>query len=216
MAIAERRKRERTARRKSILDAAERIIVDRGYPAMTMADVAKAAELSKGTIYLYFASRAALAAAVATRMLDRFLPVLRASLAETKTGLEAVRQLLQTYSDFSRTNPHHFRFALSWLSAAEQIDDETEAFRVYKTRVGAVLAEAVAAIERGQADGSIRGDVQALPQALQLWTSMLGIVLVDLNRESMASRLPMPADLSQLVSLHLDTLVRGLAAGTQP
>ena len=74
------------------------------------------------------------------------------------------------------------------------------------------IAEAVTAIERGQVDGSIRGDVQALPQALQLWTSMLGIVLVDLNQESMASRLPMPVDMSQLVPLHLDTLIRALAA----
>ena len=47
-------------RRAAILTAAKRVFADRGYHATTMADVAKAAELSYGTVYWYFDSKDAL------------------------------------------------------------------------------------------------------------------------------------------------------------
>lgn len=47
-------------RRGAILTAAKGVFADRGYHATTMADVAKAAELSYGTVYWYFDSKDAL------------------------------------------------------------------------------------------------------------------------------------------------------------
>ena len=66
LAVAARRERERTARREAILDAAEELVVSDGYHGLRMDAVAEAVELSKGTLYLYFANKDALCAAVAT------------------------------------------------------------------------------------------------------------------------------------------------------
>ena len=92
------------------------------------------------------------------------------------------------------------------------MDDSTEAFQIYRGRVGDMLSLVVASLKRGQADGSIRADVDPLPQALQLWTSFLGVVMVGLNREAMAQRVPVPMDFEQLVPLHLDAMVRALSS----
>jgi len=211
VAVAERRERERIARREAILDAAQRLTAEVGYQALRMDAVAEAAELSKGTIYLYFANKDALCAGVASRLIDELLPVLEKRLAKTSSGLDAARQVLQTYFDFTREHPHHFRFAVSWLSSGERMDDSTESFQRYRERVGRVLQHAVAAIERGQADGSVRADIDPLPQALQLWSSMLGVILINLNKESVSQRLPMPVDLDQVVNLHIDAMARALA-----
>lgn len=211
MAVAERRERERAARREAILDAAQELTAEVGYQALRMDAVAEAAELSKGTLYLYFANKEALCAGVATRLIDLLLPLLEKNLAKTSSGLDAVRQVLQTYCEFTRDHPHHFRFALTWLSAGERLDDSSEAFRLYRDRVGSVLQHAVAAIERGQADGSVRSDIDPLPQALQLWSSMLGVILIDLNQESISQRIPVPVDLDQIVNLHIDAMARALA-----
>ena len=211
MAVAARRERERTARREAILDAAQELIAEQGYHGMRMDGVAEAAELSKGTLYLYFENKDALCAAVAIRALDTLLPVIEGALDNTSTGLAAVQKLLQKYYEFTQENPHHFRFALAWLSAGERMDDSTEEFQDYRGRVGHMLSLVVSSIQRGQADGSIRPDIDPLPQALQLWTSFLGVVLVGLNKESMAQRIPAPVDLDQLVPLHLDLLVRALS-----
>jgi AcrR family transcriptional regulator len=70
----------------AILDAAERSLANRGYEAMTMEQVAAAAGVSKPTVYLRYASKAELVAA----MIDRLEPPLPPS-----TGRSARRDLVK-------------------------------------------------------------------------------------------------------------------------
>ncbi len=80
---ATRREKERLAHRNAILDAAERIFADRGFPGATIADIARAAEFSVGSIYNFFPGKRELAEAVMMRIatervqevLDQALPV---------------------------------------------------------------------------------------------------------------------------------------------
>ena len=211
MAIAERREREREARREAILDAAEKLTATVGYEALRMDAVADAAELAKGTLYLYFANKSALCAGLATRLIDRLLPLLDKRLAHAQSGIAATREVLETYFDFTMEYPQHFRFALGWLSSGAPLDESTDSFRRYRERIGRLLGHAISAIERGQADGTVRPDVDPLPQAVQLWSSMLGVILVNLNKESISQRLPMPVDLDQVVQLHVASMMRALA-----
>ena len=213
MAVAARRERERTARREAILDAAQELIASDGYHALRMDAVADAVELSKGTLYLYFENKDALCAGVATRLIDSFLPSLEDALGQADTGLESIRALLHTYYDFTQDHPLHFRFALAWLSAGERMDDSSESFQTYRGKVGHMLSLVASCLERGMNDGSIRGDIEPLPQAMQIWTSFLGVVLVGLNKESMAQRVSAPVDLEQLVPLHIESVLRALKPG---
>jgi len=61
------------AREDSILTAAEILLRQSGYDAMTMQAVAMAAGLAKGTLYLYFTSRESLVLAVHGRLFDRWI-----------------------------------------------------------------------------------------------------------------------------------------------
>lgn len=54
MSIIERKLREQKRRKQQILVAASRVFSKKGYSKTTMSDVANDAELSPGTIYLYF------------------------------------------------------------------------------------------------------------------------------------------------------------------
>ena len=57
-----------------ILDAAFRVFGDRGLHRATLDDVAKAAGITKGTIYLYFPSKAALFAAMLKARVSALMP----------------------------------------------------------------------------------------------------------------------------------------------
>ena len=70
MGITERKERERERRRQQILIAARRVFSSRGYTRSTMEDIAKEAELSPGTIYLYFKSKDELYASLSVRILQ--------------------------------------------------------------------------------------------------------------------------------------------------
>jgi AcrR family transcriptional regulator len=210
VAVAARRKRERTARREAIVDAAQELIAAEGYHGLRMDAVADAAELGKGTLYLYFENKDALCAAVATRLIDGLIPVAERALQDAASGLDAIIRLLRRYYDYTREHPHHFRFALAWLNAGERMDDSTEAFHIYRSRVGHMLSLVTASLERGQRDGSIRRDIDPLPQALQLWASFMGVVLIGLNKETMAQRIPAAVDLDELLDLHLAAVTRAI------
>ncbi len=55
-------------KKKAILDAAKKIIAEKGFRAMTMDQVAKEANVAKGTLYIYFKNKDSLCAAVNARL----------------------------------------------------------------------------------------------------------------------------------------------------
>src|SRR5210317_1592287 len=61
------------AREDAILTAAEILLRQLGYDAMTMQAVATAVGLAKGTLYLYFTSRESLVLAVYGQLFDRWI-----------------------------------------------------------------------------------------------------------------------------------------------
>jgi AcrR family transcriptional regulator len=108
-----RRREPPDVRRTQILDGAERVFVDRGLDA-SVAEVAKVAGVAKGTVYLYFASKAELLAELRARYIERFAATVEAALddlAEPSARAE-VQQFAASLFDWSQENHalHHVLF----------------------------------------------------------------------------------------------------------
>ena len=69
MGIQERKKRERERRRQQIAVAAKKIFSIKGFNKTTMEDIAREAELSAGTLYLYYKNKNELFASLSLRVL---------------------------------------------------------------------------------------------------------------------------------------------------
>jgi AcrR family transcriptional regulator len=83
MGIQERKGRERERRRQQIIVAAKRVFSAKGFTKATMEDIAKEAELSPGTIYLYFKNKDELYASLSLRILQ-YLNIRLEHLSEDK------------------------------------------------------------------------------------------------------------------------------------
>jgi AcrR family transcriptional regulator len=70
MGILERKERERERRRQQILVAAKRAFSEKGFTKTKMEDIAQEAELSPGTLYLYFKNKEELYASLSLRVLQ--------------------------------------------------------------------------------------------------------------------------------------------------
>jgi AcrR family transcriptional regulator len=85
--------------RRSILDAAARLIAERGYRAMTVNEIVARAGLSKGTFYWYFSSKDDVLFAVLEEHIDRplyeLIELLKTAPAEHDMAPEASRRLLE-------------------------------------------------------------------------------------------------------------------------
>ncbi len=209
--VHDRRRREREARRQSILEAARAVLEARGYRQLTMDHVAQAAALSKGTLYLYFASKEELCAALAARNAGALLPRFDEALAMAETGLAQVGALMMAWSEHFVAQPAQFRFMLDWMRAEAPPKGDGPNFQAYRGRVNESVARLTGAIEAGKADGSIREDVPTYAQALQLWLSSLGIALARLQQEPLQRRLEHPLNADALFPLHLQTTLQALA-----
>lgn len=92
ISFKERLRREREA---TILDAAEQALAAQGLHALSMEDVAVRAGIGTGTIYLHFAGKDALIAAVTARNVGAIIDFI-AALDATAPVLERLRALLRT------------------------------------------------------------------------------------------------------------------------
>ncbi len=70
MGIQERKEREKERRRQQIIVAAKRVFSEKGFSKSTMEDIATEAELSPGTLYLYFKNKEELYASLSLRILQ--------------------------------------------------------------------------------------------------------------------------------------------------
>ena len=70
MGTTERKARERVLRKEQIINAAKSVFLEKGFSGATIEDIAKEAELSVGTLYIYFKNKDDLYASLNLRALD--------------------------------------------------------------------------------------------------------------------------------------------------
>lgn len=80
------RRSDREARRLQLLAGAARAFAEKGVAATTVSDIAQAAGLAQGTMYLYFDSKDDVVNAVVEQMVDAMVDSVERAVAETTAG----------------------------------------------------------------------------------------------------------------------------------
>lgn len=110
MGVQERRAREKRARQQAILKAAQSVFFEKGLEQTTVDDIAEKAELSKGTLYLYFQSKEELYISVFLKGLD-ILTDQFTQLQERINGSRPdalIREMAEIYYNFFMEYPEYF------------------------------------------------------------------------------------------------------------
>jgi AcrR family transcriptional regulator len=117
------RRQPAAVRREQILDAAETVMLRQGLHQATVADIADAAGLGKGTVYLQFESKQELVAGLRLRYVERLEAEVRAKIAAAETPEGRLSAFVASFIGASTRDPdlHHLLFQESGV-------DETEAF----------------------------------------------------------------------------------------
>lgn len=101
------RERKKTAKQERILEAATRLFAEKGYEAVTTAEIAEAAEVGVGTLFRYAGSKAELLVAV---MNSRFAEGIEAGLSEAAEGramAESIIAILRPFVEESMAHPEN-------------------------------------------------------------------------------------------------------------
>jgi len=206
MGIQERKYREKSQRRRVILDAALKVYEAEGYHATTMEKIAEVAELSRATLYLYFRTKDE----IFTHAILEFLRYFGELLEGVKARLDNkkahfLKILWDTFITFYKSNPVAFGASL-YFHQGEMIRNLPMELRAMLAQRGSmnykILCEIV---EKGIEMGYL---LPYNPKTLAevIWTSFLGIVHLEHSKKAMGRT----SHLNQTCALALKALEHGL------
>ena len=150
-------------RRAVILDAALRVFGQYGYRRTSMDDIAREADIAKGTIYLSFTSKEEVFQALSQRLSQRMLAGAEAARHRPGTTVDKLAAMhaawFGTYADTISRSPH----AAELLDAKHRLSADlvSDAGSQYKRLVRDVLTEAVAAGELDLEPAGLTADTAA-------------------------------------------------------
>jgi AcrR family transcriptional regulator len=178
MSTAKRRERERAQRRESILDAAEQVFYQKGYAPTRVEDVARQAQLSKGALYQYFASKDELLLAVTVRWRSELIDQGKKLLAQPASGAEHLRQLMGLINAWLSTPPERFQLMMGVVAAHTHFDKQTPVYQEARQKGEELMQLIVEPIMRGQQDGTIRGELEPIHLLLHFWGGVVGMMII--------------------------------------
>ena len=115
MGLVERRKRERENRKNAILKAARKLFFENGFRTVTIESIAKKAELSKGSIYLYFKSKEEIYTQILLGDIDKFHEHFTDILKSPASASDAIMQFARIYVDLFLNDRELFRILMTFM-----------------------------------------------------------------------------------------------------
>ena len=132
-------------KRERIIASAGKLFGDKGYHNTTTAEIAEAAGVAAGTIYIYFSSKEELLVAVFEEFLGRHMERLREGVAREQTPEGKVKRLLSLGLELMEANPDSARIFLSQLRQSTTMIKMVakRSSRAYKDIIEEILEEGV-------------------------------------------------------------------------
>jgi AcrR family transcriptional regulator len=182
MGTLERKIRERLKRENVILNAAEEVFFSQGFDHSTMDDVAKTAELSKGSLYNYFKNKNELCIGIVGRSLRLLIQYMEKSLPEKISGLYKISLITKAFLLFKEKNPEYYCALQSYKQHSSGCGVDSKFLNSSMDENRHINELLVKLLKEGIADGSIREAVIPEKAADALWGEFNGLLPgFDLN-----------------------------------
>ncbi len=149
----------------ALIEAARRLVAEKGPVGFTLADAARLAGVTPAAVYRHFADRTALLCALAIRGFGFFDEALRKGLAEGANPHDAMHRMGKAYLDFARREPGYYSAMFAAGLKTKDLDDRAP--DAFKTLIGGLVA-AVPLSEK---------DATAL--AMQVWSLAHGAAMLE-------------------------------------
>lgn len=162
-----RSERERAFRESIMVDAAERLFIEKGYEAVSMDEVAKVAQFTKRTLYKYFTSKEDLFFAVALKGFKLMARCCSDGFACGKTGFQRLSAGLRAYFSFTRQYPglFHLMNRVGYMRRNAPSSPKLEEWLTFDDALFKGVSEVV---DTGIKDGSIRSDIEPMKGTFSL------------------------------------------------
>lgn len=177
MASSERKIDEREQRRELILTSAIELIEQKGFESTTMDEIAEKADVSKGTLYLYFEDKSALHQSIKKKALMMLREKFHNIFQENITGAEVVRRMSLVFLDFILENKTFNRAMMLYEQTNRKDTEAEDVSDDCLTLENELFMLIVRGLQIGIQDKSVRSTVPPKILGLHLVFEMRGILM---------------------------------------
>jgi AcrR family transcriptional regulator len=174
--VASRKEREKLERRASIISAARELFSQKGFKATTIDEIAEKAELSKGAIYLYFASKDDLYVSI---VLDDFWTIesrIIEVLGSKGDLITRGRSMYMSFIDHCLENRDYVRITQYFLNEGAQKNFSPEIIAKVGAQTSRLLGHIGDMVREGKKAGRIRNDVDPVAFGIIAWRMTVGLL----------------------------------------
>ncbi len=189
MGTPERREREKQKRRQEILDAAKKVFAGRGFKGATIEEIAAEAELSTGTLYLYFKSKDEIYFSLNMKILIFLNDHLTELRAQRRLSLQdKVRECTRIFLKMYHYDPFAVRF-LFHIQTSDYLKNLSADVKSELVDLSQTAIRTIAAIITDAApDEEITVDGHPLALADVLWSVFSGLIIWEESKASLKGR----------------------------
>jgi len=156
---------QRNDKRARILDAAVKVFAERGYFSSTVAEIARAAGVADGTIYLYFKSKDDLLLRLFDEKMTQLLAEAKAALAEERDAPSRLKRFIQLHFSLVEKNPDLASVLVVELRQSAQFLKSAD-----RQKLGAAYLDLIAQVVR---EGQEKGELAAYVGSIMVIVFML-------------------------------------------
>lgn len=211
MGVQKRKDKEREIRKSDIVEAAERLFFAQGYDHTTMDDVAKEAQFSKRTLYVYFNSKEEIYFEIMAKGYRLLIDALKKEKPKATDVYGEIRHMADVLYHFYLHHPDYFRAIMEYENG--ELDFQKGVSDGAKENCYALGEEVLGfltdILQRGVKEGAVRGDIDVLQTALVFWTCIIG-VFTTAQRKEQYIRHVHQTTADRLVSSAVDLLIRSI------
>jgi AcrR family transcriptional regulator len=206
MGVAERRERERQARKATVLDAARRLVLEKGFRGATTKEIAEQCELSEATLFFYFKNKDEIMLSLLFESIRFWGDGLR-KLQESKlTGEAHLDEIWQLYENIGNEHPEYF-VIFAYLSQPNSLQGVSPEVKEEITKISGENFRRLAGLLEtvtGQGDGKHLADT--------LWSTFLGLMILKESRVNLGHEEVRTGRKDRAVSFEI--MKRGLLASS--
>jgi AcrR family transcriptional regulator len=210
--LEERRKRERDNRRNAILKAARRLFFEKGFKLVTVESIARKAELSKGSIYLYFNSKEEIYTQILLTDIERFQEHFNDLLKNPTRASDALFRFAGIYVDLFLNDRELFRILMTFMLHTNDMNlsEELNNHIIKSTNRNISIIEEI--FRCGIQQGEFPPTINVRLNRNAIWGLLNGIISLHLFTGIESKRVEA---IKNTLKIGLDVYIRGLQISEQ-
>lgn len=207
MTIESRRKREKDIKRNMILKAARKLFFEKGFKSVTVENIAKKAELSKGSVYLHFGSKDEIYSQILLNDIDKFHKRVIDLFGNGSSASEILFRLSDIYVEFFLKDRELFRILMTFMLNANHrnLPEDIEAHLIKTTNKTIDIIERI--LQHGIDNHEFPLAINLRQNRNAIWGLLNGIISLHLFTGSEIRREEL---IRSTIKSSLEIFIRGL------